>query len=79
MKAAFIEQYGGPEVLKYGNFPDPAAGPGEVVIDMFAASVNAADWQVRIRDYKQLKFSYILGQRPQTLVELLLSLRHPIG
>jgi NADPH:quinone reductase-like Zn-dependent oxidoreductase len=62
MKAAFIEQYGGPEVLKYGNFPDPAAGPGEVVIDTFAASVNAADWQVRIGDYKQLKFPYVLGR-----------------
>ena len=62
MKAAFIEQYGGPEVLQYGNFPDPAAGPGEVVIDTFAASVNAADWQVRIGDYKQLKFPYVLGR-----------------
>jgi NADPH:quinone reductase-like Zn-dependent oxidoreductase len=62
MKAAFIEQYGGPEVMKYGNFPDPAAGPGEVVIDTFAASVNAADWQVRIGDYKQLKFPYVLGR-----------------
>lgn len=32
MKAAFIEQYGGPEVLKYGDLPDPVAGTGEVVI-----------------------------------------------
>ena len=23
MKAAFIEQYGGPEVLKFGDLPDP--------------------------------------------------------
>jgi NADPH:quinone reductase-like Zn-dependent oxidoreductase len=43
MKAAFIEQYGGPDVLKYGNLPDPVAGPGEVVI----ASVNGADWKVQ--------------------------------
>jgi hypothetical protein len=41
MKAAFIEQYGGPEVLKYGDLPDPVAGPGEVVIDVVAASVTA--------------------------------------
>ena len=48
MKAAFIEQYGGPEVLKYGDLPDPVAGPGEVVIDVVAASVNGADWKVRV-------------------------------
>lgn len=40
MKAAFIEHFGGPEVLKYGDLPDPVAGPGEVVIDVVAASVN---------------------------------------
>jgi NADPH:quinone reductase-like Zn-dependent oxidoreductase len=44
MKAAFIERFGGPEVLQYGDVPDPVAGPGEVVVDVVAASVNAADW-----------------------------------
>src|SRR5712692_1498308 len=62
MKAAFIEQHGGPEVLKYGDFPDPVAGPGEVVIDVFAASVNGADWKVRAGDYGQSKFPYVLGR-----------------
>jgi NADPH:quinone reductase-like Zn-dependent oxidoreductase len=62
MKAAFIEQYGGPEVLKYGDLPDPAAGPGEVVIDVVAASVNAADWKVRAGQYKQSKFPLVLGR-----------------
>ena len=47
MKAAFIERYGGPDLLKYGDLPDPEAGSGEVVIDVHAASVNAADWKVR--------------------------------
>jgi NADPH:quinone reductase-like Zn-dependent oxidoreductase len=36
MKAAFIEQFGGREVLRYGNLPDPVAAPGEVVIDVVA-------------------------------------------
>ena len=48
MKAAFIERYGGPEVFQYGDFPDPIVGPGEVVIDIVATSVNAADWKVRL-------------------------------
>src|SRR6266568_5007696 len=62
MKAAFIEQHGGPEVLKHGDLPDPVAGPGEVVIDIFAASVNAADWKARRGGYGQMKFPYVLGR-----------------
>jgi NADPH:quinone reductase-like Zn-dependent oxidoreductase len=62
MKAAFIERHGGPEVLKYGDLPDPSAGPGEVLIDTVAASVNGADWKMRVGDYKQLKFPYVLGR-----------------
>jgi NADPH:quinone reductase-like Zn-dependent oxidoreductase len=62
MKAAFIEQHGGPEVLQYGDLPDPVAGSGGVVIDTFAASVNGADWKVRVGDYRQSKFPHVLGR-----------------
>jgi NADPH:quinone reductase-like Zn-dependent oxidoreductase len=62
MKAAFIGQYGGPEVLKYGDLPDPVAGPGDVVIDVVAASVNAADWKVRAGQYKYSKFPLTMGR-----------------
>jgi NADPH:quinone reductase-like Zn-dependent oxidoreductase len=62
MKAAFIERHGGPEVLKYGDAPDPVAAPGQVVIDIHAASVNGADWKVRVGDYRQSKFPYVLGR-----------------
>jgi NADPH:quinone reductase-like Zn-dependent oxidoreductase len=62
MKAAFIERYGGPAELRYGDLPDPVAGPGEVVIDVHAASINAADWKVRAGQYQQAKFPLILGR-----------------
>ena len=62
MKAVFIDQYGGPEVLKYGDLPDPTAAPGEVVIDVVAASVNGADWKVRAGHYGYTKFPIILGR-----------------
>jgi NADPH:quinone reductase-like Zn-dependent oxidoreductase len=62
MKAAFIERFGGPEVFQYGDVPDPVAGPGEVVIDIVAASINAADWKVRLGDYKHTKFPLIPGR-----------------
>jgi NADPH:quinone reductase-like Zn-dependent oxidoreductase len=63
MKAAFIERHGGPEVLKYGDMPDPVAKPGELAVDIVAASVNGADWKVREGKSGQLAhFPYILGR-----------------
>src|SRR5438093_3442469 len=62
MKAAFIERYGGPGELKYGELPDPVAGPGEVVIDVHAASINAADWKVRAGQYQQAKCPLVAGR-----------------
>jgi NADPH:quinone reductase-like Zn-dependent oxidoreductase len=62
MKAVFIEKFGGPDVLQYGDRPDPVAGPGEVMVDVHAASVNGADWKVRVGDYKQSTFPLGLGR-----------------
>jgi NADPH:quinone reductase-like Zn-dependent oxidoreductase len=63
MKAAYIERHGGPDVLKYGEMPDPVASPGQVVVDIAAASVNGADWKVRDGKSGQLsRFPYILGR-----------------
>jgi NADPH:quinone reductase-like Zn-dependent oxidoreductase len=62
MKAVFIEKFGGPEVLRYGDLPDPVAAAGEVVVDIHAASVNGADWKVRVGQYKQTKFPLALGR-----------------
>jgi NADPH:quinone reductase-like Zn-dependent oxidoreductase len=63
MKAALIEKNGGPEVLVYGDAPDPVAAANEVVVDIHAASINAADWKVRADEYgSTLEFPYILGR-----------------
>jgi NADPH:quinone reductase-like Zn-dependent oxidoreductase len=65
MKAVLLTAHGGPEMLRYGDAPDPHAGPGEVVVDIHAASVNAADVKVRIgkgAPYHRDRFPYILGR-----------------
>jgi len=63
MKAAFFMRHGGPEVLQYGDVPDPVAGPGEVLVDIHAASVNAADWQMRAGRYAPVSsFPYVPGR-----------------
>jgi NADPH:quinone reductase-like Zn-dependent oxidoreductase len=63
MKAVLLTGHGGPEMLRLGEAPDPIAGPGEVVVDVHAASVNAADYKVRLgQGNYHLKFPYILGR-----------------
>src|SRR5579884_4222742 len=60
MKAAYFEKFGGPEVLRYGDVPDPIAGPGDALID-----VHAADWKFRSGSYErhsQSKFPLIPGR-----------------
>ena len=51
MKACFFRSYGGPEVLEYGDLPDPVPAAGEVLVDIHAASINAADWKMRSGQY----------------------------
>ncbi|GGK61132.1 NADP-dependent oxidoreductase [Ornithinimicrobium pekingense] len=46
MKAVFYDEYGGPEVLRYGDQPDPKVGPDSVLLDVRASSVNPVDWKI---------------------------------
>ena len=66
MKAVLFERHGGPEVLHVAEVPDPAAGPGEVVVEIHAASVNAADYKVRLGggaySGSGVKLPHILGR-----------------
>jgi NADPH:quinone reductase-like Zn-dependent oxidoreductase len=63
MRAVLLTKPGGPEVLQIAEAPDPTAGPGEVVVDIHAASINAADYKVRLGGPgHNLKYPHILGR-----------------
>ena len=63
MKASFFRRYGGPEVLEYGELPDPVPAAGEVLVNVHAASVNAADWKMRAGQYgAAISFPHIPGR-----------------
>jgi NADPH:quinone reductase-like Zn-dependent oxidoreductase len=47
MLAARIHEDGGPEVLRVEEVPDPVPGPGEVLVQLRAASLNHLDIWVR--------------------------------
>jgi len=45
MRALEFTEYGGPEVLKWGDAPVPHPGSGQIRIAVRAASVNPVDWK----------------------------------
>ncbi len=44
MKAIVQERYGSPDILQVREVPTPTPGPGEVLVKVMAASLNARDW-----------------------------------
>lgn len=62
MKAVALYEHGGPEVLTYGDLPDPTIGPGDVLIRLKASALNRMDLFAR-EGWKGLKldFPHILG------------------
>jgi NADPH:quinone reductase-like Zn-dependent oxidoreductase len=47
MKAFYATAWGGPEVMRYGDLPDPVPRRGEVRVAVHASSINPVDYKVR--------------------------------
>jgi NADPH:quinone reductase-like Zn-dependent oxidoreductase len=62
MKACYFRTFGGPEVLEYGELPDPVPAAGEILIEVHAASINAADWKMRRGGYGPQPFPHVPGR-----------------
>ncbi len=64
MKAVVIHEYGGPEVMKFEEYPDPVPGPGEVLVRVASTSVNPIDYKRRAgltKDFYPIKFPGLIG------------------
>ncbi|MEK7433797.1 MAG: NAD(P)-dependent alcohol dehydrogenase [Cyanobacteriota bacterium] len=64
MKAAIIMKYGNADCIEYKEIPDPKIGDNEVLLKVYAASINPVDWKVRNGKFKIItgyKFPKVLG------------------
>jgi NADPH:quinone reductase len=51
MRAVLVREFGGPDVLKVGDLPDPEPGPRQLLVDVKAAGVNPYDTYMRTGNY----------------------------
>lgn len=61
MKAIRVHQFGGPEVLRLEDVPDPVPGPGQVVVRIRAAGVNPVETYIRQGIYGPKDFPFTPG------------------
>lgn len=50
MKAYYSTAYGGSDSSVFGDLPDPAAGAGQLLIEVKAVSINPVDWKIKQGD-----------------------------
>lgn len=64
MKAVFINQYGSTQVLQYGDMETPSIKRDQLLVKVYASSVNPVDWKIRAGQLQLLtgyKFPMVLG------------------
>lgn len=63
MYAAYIEELGPPDAIRYGELPDPQPGPTDVLVDVAAATVNPVDTFVRSGAWRTpVEFPFVIGR-----------------
>jgi len=61
MQAAWLDEFGGPEVIKIGPRPAPVRHPGEVLVRLAAATVNHRDIYLRRGEAGRIALPVVLG------------------
>ena len=69
MRAIRIDRFGPPEVLVPCEVPEPAPGPGEVLVRLHAIGVNFADTERRRGIYDPPPLPWIPGREGAGVVE----------
>ena len=64
MKAVVYEKFGSPDVLEYKEVDKPIVNEDDILVKIFASSMNAVDWHIRI---PTPSFARLMGGSAKTL------------
>ncbi|MFG3203627.1 NADPH:quinone reductase [Streptomyces sp. NPDC048192] len=63
MRAAYIEELGSPDVIRYGEIAPPRPGPTDVLVDVLATAVDPVDTLVRSGTFRtHVDFPFVVGR-----------------
>ncbi|PJE95484.1 oxidoreductase [Streptomyces carminius] len=63
MRAAYIEELGGPDVIRHGELPTPRPGPTDVLVNVEVTAVNHVDTFVRSGAWRTpVAFPFVIGR-----------------
>jgi NADPH:quinone reductase-like Zn-dependent oxidoreductase len=63
VRAAYLTELGGPEVIRIGDLPDPRPGPTDVLVRVEAVAVNPVDTFIRSGAYRTpLPMPFVVGR-----------------
>jgi len=72
MKAVRFHTYGKPDVLVYEDVARPEPAAGEVLVKVYATSINPIDWKIRaghLRGFRDYPLPFILGWDVSGVIE----------
>jgi NADPH:quinone reductase-like Zn-dependent oxidoreductase len=63
MRAAYVEELGPPDAIRFGMLPSPMPGPSDVLVEVIATTVNPVDTFVRKGVFRTpLPFPFVIGR-----------------
>ena len=63
MRAAYIEELGPPDAIRHGELPDPEPGPTDVLVRVWATTVNPVDTFVRSGVFRTpIPFPFVIAR-----------------
>ena len=70
MRAIVLSRFGGPDVLELKDLPEPAPGPGELLVRIHASGTNPVDAKIRAAgSWAQLPLPCAIGYDASGVVE----------
>ncbi len=64
-----VEEFGGPEVMKWTELPQPEPGPGELRVAVYASGINFAETRMRAGTYIGQPLPFVMGMESAGVVE----------
>lgn len=66
-----VTEFGGPEVMRWEQLPDPEPGDGQVVVDVHATGINFAETRMRAGTYSGQPLPFVMGMEGAGVVRAL--------